>query len=110
MRRFLRRLRACETGAGTVEYALLIAVIALGLLGILALFRNAVGDATDQAAMSVSKRAGGGYGVTVAASGARGGGIAHGPKAGPPDSASTNPDSSAASGGTAVATSYPVKP
>ncbi len=111
MRQLIRRLRACDSGAGTVEYAFLMAIIALGLIGILALFRNAVGNATGRATVSVSRQAAGGYGVKGAGGGGSGGGaIAQGPTTGAPDNPSPEPDSSAASGGTDVASSHPVKP
>jgi Flp pilus assembly pilin Flp len=110
VRQLIRRLCACDSGAGTVEYALLIAFLALGLIGVLSLFRNTIGSALDRTAVTVSKTAGG-YGVRGTIGGGSGGGaIAHGPTTGDPDNPTPDPDSSAASGGTAVASSRPVKP
>jgi Flp pilus assembly pilin Flp len=112
VRQLIRRLRICEAGAGTVEYALLLAVLALGLVGVLALFRNAVGDLTNRTAVSVSTRAGGaGYGSKAGGvgGGSSGGTVAHIPAAADPDSASAEPDSSSA-GGPTVATLDPAIP
>jgi Flp pilus assembly pilin Flp len=111
VRQLIRRLCACDSGAGTVEYALLIAVLALGLIGVLSLFRNTIGSAVDRTAVTVSTQTAGGYGVKGTIGGGHGGGaIAHEPTTGAPDSPSPDPDSLAASGGTAVASSRPVKP
>ena len=111
MRQLIRRLRTCEAGAGTVEYALLIAVLALGLVGVLALFRNAVGGLTNRTTLSVSTRAGGGYGKAAGVGAGSGGGtVVHWPGAADPDSASVEPDSSSASGGPTVAALDPATP
>jgi Flp pilus assembly pilin Flp len=107
VRQLIRRLRACEAGAGVVEYAFLIAVLALGLVGILTLFRNSVGDVMNRTATNVETQTAGGYG-SVGAYGAPGGGaVAQGPAADTPDSSSAAPDSSAASGGPTVAATRP---
>ena len=106
MRQLFRRLRACEAGAGAVEYALLIAILALGMIGMLELFRNAVGGVTNRTAVSVSRRASGGYGV-------RPSGVVYRPSlpapAEPPeaDSSFVEPDSSSTTGGTAAVSSDP---
>jgi Flp pilus assembly pilin Flp len=113
VRQLIRRLRTCEAGAGTVEYALLIAVLALGLVGVLALFRNAVGGLTNRTAVSVSTRAGGaGYGSKAGGvgGGSSGGTVAHMPAAANPDSASAEPDSSSAGSGPTVASVDPAIP
>lgn len=73
MRHLIRRVWTCERGAGLVEYGLLLAVLALALAGVLALYRNTVGDVTRRTATTVSRQAGRGYGssgpvVTGAAS------------------------------------------
>ena len=62
MRQLIRRLRTCEAGSGLVEYALLIAVVALGLVGVLRFFRNTTGGLTNRVSVSVSTQTGGGYG------------------------------------------------
>jgi Flp pilus assembly pilin Flp len=97
VRQLIRRLRTCEAGSGLVEYALLIAVVALGLVGVLRFFRNTTGGLTNRVSVSVSTQTGGGYG------GGTGGApsaspVAHRP-ATAPDSSSGAPDSSSASGG-----------
>lgn len=91
MRQLIRRLRTCEAGTGLVEYGLLIAAVALGLVGVLTLLRDSVGGLTNRTAISVSQAAGG-YGT---------GGTVGGPPSGrpaAPDSSSAEPDSSAAAG------------
>lgn len=102
MRQLIRRLRSCEAGAGTVEYALLLAILAIGLMGVLELFRNSVGGVANRTAVSVSARASGGYGVRVSG-GSSGGTIAQMPlPEEEPDSTSVEPDSSSTAGGTAA--------
>jgi Flp pilus assembly pilin Flp len=108
VRQLIRRFRTCEAGAGTVEYALLIAVLAIGLAGVLTIFRNAVGGLTNRTAVGVSTQASGGYGKSQG--GPSGGIIAHRPAAADPDSSSAEPDSSSASGGTTAATFDPGAP
>jgi Flp pilus assembly pilin Flp len=71
-----RRLRACDAGAGLIEYSLLIALAALGLTGVLAIYRNAVEGLTDRTAVTVSRQAGGGYAARPAIGG--GGGVPRG--------------------------------
>ncbi len=100
MRQLIRRLRTCEAGSGLVEYALLIALVALGLVGVLRLFRNAAGGLTNQVAVDVSTKTVGGYG----GGGGTGGGpsgspVAYRPASPDPEDPSTEPDSSAATGG-----------
>ena len=102
MRQLVRRLRSCEAGSGLVEYALLIAVVALGLVGVLRFFSNTAGGLTNRVAVSVSAGTAAGYG-------SRGAGVAPsaspaGPKspAADSDSASAEPDSSGAAGGAAA--------
>ena len=103
MRHLFRRLRTCEAGAGLVEYALLIAVVALGLVGALRLFRNTVGGVTNRTAVSVSRQAGGRYGAGGSVGWAPGGSAAHEPPTADPDSSSAQPEGSSASGGAATA-------
>jgi Flp pilus assembly pilin Flp len=111
VRQLIRRFRICEAGAGAVEYALLLAVLAIGLMGVLAIFRNAVGGITNRTAISVSTHAAGGYGTSRSVGGGVIGGIvAHGPPATDPDSSSAEPDSSSAAGGSTAATFDPAIP
>lgn len=100
MRQLIRRLRTCESGAGTVEYALLFAIIAIGLAGVLALFRNAVGGLTNRTAVSVSTQTGGAYGRrTFASGGSSGGTVVLRPAPADPDSAAVEPDSTSTNDG-----------
>lgn len=103
MRQLFRRLRTCEAGAGLVEYALLTAVVTLGLVGVLRVFRNAVGGLTHRTAVNVSTQTGGRYGAGGAAGWAPGGPTAHRPATPDPDSSSAQPDSPAAGGGATTA-------
>ncbi len=103
MRQLVRRLRTCEEGAGLVEYALLIAVIALGLVGVLTFFRNTAGGLTNQVATSVSTKTAGGYGVGGSGGAPSGSPAGPGPGTTDPDSASAEPDSSSATGGATAA-------
>ena len=88
-----------------VEYGLLLAVLALALVGILRAFRNTVGGVTNRTAVTVSAQAGGGYGVAGPPQAAPSsvGGSAPSPD---PDSASAEPDSVAMGGTTAAATKW----
>jgi Flp pilus assembly pilin Flp len=100
MRELFRRIRTCETGAGLVEYGLLLAVVALGLVGVLRLFRNSVGGLTNRAAVSVSTQTGGSYGVGGGGGGAPSGGhAAQRPATPDPDSSSAETDTPADAGG-----------
>lgn len=101
MRQLIQRLRTCEAGSGLVEYALLVAVVALGLVGVLRLFRNSTGGVTNRVAVSVSTA--GGYGTRGPAGAPSAGPVAHGPATGDPDSSSAEPDSSSATPGAAAA-------
>lgn len=111
MRQLIPRLRTCEAGAGAVEYALLIAVLAIGLAAVLGIFRNAVGNLTNRTAVSVSTHAAGGYGKGAAVGGGPSGGtIAHRLPNADPDSASAEPDSLSGTGGTTAASWDPATP
>ena len=44
MRELVNRFMSNESGQGLVEYALIIALVAIGLIAILVLFRNAIGN------------------------------------------------------------------
>jgi Flp pilus assembly pilin Flp len=95
-----------------VEYALLIAVLALGLVSMLALFRNAVGGLATRTAVGVATRSAGGYGVKgVSISGGTSAGtVGHWPAPPEADSAAVEPDSSSATGGTDAASIDPAAP
>ena len=104
MRELFRRIRTCETGAGLVEYALLLAVVALGLVGVLRLFRNSVGGLTNRAAVSVSTQTGGSYGMGGGGGGAPSGGdAAHRPPTPDADSSSADEDGPDDGGGATAA-------
>ena len=62
MKQLVRRFRSCETGSALTEYGLLIAVVALGLIALLAVFRNAVGDLTNRTSASITEKSGQGFG------------------------------------------------
>lgn len=104
MRQLIRRLRTCEAGAGLVEYGLLIAVVALCLVGILGLLRNSVGGVTERVAVDVSTQTAGGYGTGGTAGGAPSWRpAAYRPADPDPDDSSAEPDSSSATGPTTAA-------
>ena len=69
MKQLVRRFRSCETGSALTEYGLLIAVVALGLIGLLAAFRNAVGDLTNRTSVTITRQSSQGFGY------GRGGGV-----------------------------------
>jgi Flp pilus assembly pilin Flp len=60
--RLIRLLRRCEAGQGLVEYALVLALVAMGLIGVLLAFRNALGGALNTTSGAISVQAGSGYG------------------------------------------------
>src|SRR5262245_37630330 len=95
MRQIVRRLRSVESGAALVEYGLIIAVIAIGLIALLGLARNSVGGLTSRTTVTVGRVSARGYGARVPVVEAP---IAHrSPPAPPSDSASSDtPDSSSA--------------
>lgn len=95
MRQLIRRLRACDAGAAVVEYSILIALVAVGLMGVLTLYGQAVGDLTSKTGVSISRQAGTGY---AGAGGAGRAPIGMRPTVGDPgtpdpDSTSADPDS-----------------
>lgn len=47
MKEFLHRLREDESGQGLVEYVLIIALVAVGLVLALTVFRNRIGSTFD---------------------------------------------------------------
>jgi Flp pilus assembly pilin Flp len=62
MGQLVRRFRSCETGSALTEYGLIVAAVALGLIALLAGFRNAVGDLTNRTSVTISHQTGGGSG------------------------------------------------
>ena len=62
MEQFFRRFRSCQAGSALTEYGLIIAVLALGLVAVLGVFRNAVGDVTTRTATSISHKSSRGFG------------------------------------------------
>jgi Flp pilus assembly pilin Flp len=60
--RLIRLLRRCEAGQGLVEYALMLALVAMGLIGVVLAFRNALGGALNTTSGAISVQAGSGYG------------------------------------------------
>lgn len=49
MRALLSNFMSDESGQGLVEYALIIALVAIGLIAILVLFRNSIGNVFQNA-------------------------------------------------------------
>lgn len=100
MGQLVRRFCSCDTGSALTEYGLVIAVVALGLTAVLAGFRNAVGDLTNQTSVTIADQSGRGYGA--------GGGAGTPPvSATPVPKAPADPDSTS-SDSTAVASRAPV--
>jgi len=54
MRSFLRTLSSDESGQGLVEYALIIALVAVGLVAILLVLRNSIGNVFNNAATQLN--------------------------------------------------------
>src|SRR5919201_845641 len=69
-----RRLATEQRGEAMVEYALVMGLIAAGLVVLLVLFRNAAGRSLDRTASAVSGAAGNGYGGSGGSGGGSGGG------------------------------------
>jgi Flp pilus assembly pilin Flp len=67
MGQLARRLRSSETGSALIEYGLIIAVVAIGLVAMLTRFGNAFGDLTNRTAVTISHQSSRGYGGGVAA-------------------------------------------
>ncbi|HEY7612532.1 MAG TPA: hypothetical protein VH764_06045 [Gemmatimonadales bacterium] len=86
MGQLLRRLRSCETGSALTEYTLMIAVLVLGLVAALGVFRNSVGDMTNKTSGTITRQSGHHYG-------SGGGGGSRGGSASPVDPAPTDPAS-----------------
>jgi Flp pilus assembly pilin Flp len=62
MEQLVRRFRSCERGSALTEYGLIVAAVALGLIALLAGFRNAVGDVTTRTSVSISNKSSKGFG------------------------------------------------
>lgn len=56
MRQMLKRLWNDESGQGMVEYALIVALVAIGLIAVFLYLRNSTGKVLDTAADSLSKQ------------------------------------------------------
>lgn len=54
MRNLLKQLWSDESGQGMVEYALIVALVAIGLIAVFLYLRNETGDVLDTAADSLS--------------------------------------------------------
>ena len=61
VRQLIRRFRACEAGAGLVEYGLLLALGALALIAAMRLCTSAMAGLTSRATVTISKQSAGGY-------------------------------------------------
>ena len=61
MGQLVRRLRSCDSGTGLVEYGLLLAVLALGLVGVVTLLRKSVEGLTTSVNVAISQPGSGGY-------------------------------------------------
>ena len=110
MRQLIRRVRTCEAGAGLVEYSLIVAVVAICLIGILKLYREAVGGLTNKTAVTISAQAGSGYGSSAGMGGppVRAGHSAQEPDPADPDSSATQ--ESPSHGGTQATAATLLKP
>jgi Flp pilus assembly pilin Flp len=98
MEQLLRRFRSRETGSALTEYALIIAAVALGLVAVLAAFRNSVGDLTNRTAVTISHQSGSGYGS--------GGGAGRSPGGSSPVHESPTPPDSSGGDSTATASAF----
>ena len=66
MGQLMRRLRSCDSGTGLVEYGLLLAVLALGLMGVITLLRSSVEGLTSSVSVAISQPVSGGDAPPVA--------------------------------------------
>src|SRR5687768_12705328 len=61
MRALLNSFITDESGQGLVEYALIIALVAIGLIAILVLFRNAIGNVFNESKNRLNNAPAGSY-------------------------------------------------
>jgi pilus assembly protein Flp/PilA len=61
MRQLLKRFWSDESGQGMVEYALIVALVAIGLIAVFLYLRNSTGKVLDTAADSLSTQPTNGY-------------------------------------------------
>jgi pilus assembly protein Flp/PilA len=61
MRALVNSFMADESGQGLVEYALIIALVAIGLIAILVLFRNAIGNVFNTSKNTLDNAPGASY-------------------------------------------------
>jgi Flp pilus assembly pilin Flp len=93
--RLIKRFFASEEGAGLIEYGLLLGLIAIGLLGVMALYRNALGGSVARSSANISRATagsyggGGGYAGPIAVGPAASGAPSAGPEPEPDDSSAT---------------------
>jgi Flp pilus assembly pilin Flp len=93
----VRRFCSRETGSALLEYALIIAVMAMGLVAGLAGFRDKLGGVTERTAESISHQSNRGYGSPA---GAEVGPVAWSPSPEPPDSAAEDGEATESGPGT----------
>jgi pilus assembly protein Flp/PilA len=63
MKAVLSKFMKDESGQGLVEYALIIALVAIGLIAILVLFRNAIGNVFNESKNRLNNAPSGSYGA-----------------------------------------------
>ena len=61
MKAVLSKFMKDESGQGLVEYALIIALVAIGLIAILVLFRNAIGNVFNESKNRLNNAPSGSY-------------------------------------------------
>ena len=61
MRALVNSFMADESGQGLVEFALIIALVAIGLIAILVLFRNAIGNVFNTSKNTLDNAPGASY-------------------------------------------------
>jgi pilus assembly protein Flp/PilA len=61
MRQLLKRFWSDESGQGMVEYALIVALVAIGLIAVFLYLRNSAGQVLDTAADSLKSQPTSGY-------------------------------------------------
>lgn len=63
MQRLLRRFWSDESGQGLVEYVLIIALVAIGLIAIMYVFRDAIGNIFNNIAATLKGQPANAYGA-----------------------------------------------